>query len=42
LPVLDGGHLFIMALEGMASEILSPGCQRADADAGFAVILMLM
>ena len=41
IPVLDGGHIFIMALEGRAPRLQHAG-QGEDVLAGFALLLMLM
>ena len=35
IPMLDGGHIFIMALEGLARRDFSSGCQGEDADGRF-------
>jgi regulator of sigma E protease len=40
--VLDGGHIFIMALEGLARRDFSQTVKEKMLMAGFAVILMLM
>ena len=42
IPVLDGGHIFIMALEGLARRDFSQAVKEKMLMAGFAVILMLM
>jgi regulator of sigma E protease len=42
VPVLDGGHIFIMALEGLARRDFSQAVKEKMLMAGFAVILMLM
>jgi regulator of sigma E protease len=42
VPVLDGGHIFIMALEGIARRDFSLAVKEKMLMAGFAVILMLM
>ena len=42
IPVLDGGHIFIMALEGLARRDFSLAVKEKMLMAGFAVILMLM
>ena len=42
IPVLDGGHIFIMALEGLARRDFSQTVKEKMLMAGFAVILMLM
>ncbi len=42
IPVLDGGHIFIMALEGVARRDFSQAVKEKMLMAGFAVILMLM
>ena len=42
VPVLDGGHIFIMALEGLARRDFSQTVKEKMLMAGFAVILMLM
>ena len=42
VPVLDGGHIFIMALEGIARRDFSQAVKEKMLMAGFAVILMLM
>ena len=42
VPILDGGHIFIMALEGIARRDFSQAVKEKMLMAGFAVILMLM
>jgi regulator of sigma E protease len=42
IPVLDGGHIFIMALEGLARRDFSVKVKEKMFLAGFAVLLMLM
>jgi regulator of sigma E protease len=42
IPILDGGHIFIMALEGLARRDFSLAVKEKMLMAGFAVILMLM
>ncbi len=42
IPVLDGGHIFIMALEGLARRDFSVRVKEKMLLAGFVVILMLM
>jgi regulator of sigma E protease len=42
VPVLDGGHIFIMMLEGLARRDFSQAVKEKMLMAGFAVILMLM
>jgi regulator of sigma E protease len=42
IPVLDGGHIFIMALEGVARRDFSIRVKEKMFLAGFAVLLMLM
>jgi regulator of sigma E protease len=42
IPVLDGGHIFIMALEGIARRDFSIRVKEKMLLAGFVVILMLM
>jgi len=42
IPVLDGGHIFIMALEGIARRDFSVHVKEKMLLAGFVVILMLM
>ena len=42
IPVLDGGHIFIMALEGIARRDFSTRVKEKMFLAGFAVLLMLM
>ena len=42
VPVLDGGHIFIMGLEGLARRDFSQAVKEKMLMAGFAVILMLM
>jgi regulator of sigma E protease len=42
IPVLDGGHIFIMALEGVARRDFSLAVKEKMLMAGFAVILLLM
>jgi len=42
IPVLDGGHIFIMALEGLARRDFSTKVKEAMLMAGFAVLMMLM
>jgi regulator of sigma E protease len=42
IPVLDGGHIFIMALEGLARRDFSLKVKEKMLLAGFAVLLMLM
>jgi regulator of sigma E protease len=42
IPVLDGGHIFIMALEGLARRDFSAKVKENMLLAGFAVLMMLM
>jgi regulator of sigma E protease len=42
IPVLDGGHIFIMALEGLARRDFSVKVKEKMLLAGFVLILMLM
>ncbi|HMB81321.1 MAG TPA: RIP metalloprotease RseP [Vicinamibacterales bacterium] len=42
IPILDGGHIFIMALEGLARRDFSLAVKEKMLMAGFALILMLM
>ena len=42
IPVLDGGHIFIMTLEGLARRDFSTRVKEKMFLAGFAVLLMLM
>ena len=42
IPVLDGGHIFIMALEGAARRDFSVRVKEKMFLAGFALLLMLM
>ena len=42
IPVLDGGHIFIMAIEGLARRDFSYRVKEKMFLAGFAVLLMLM
>ena len=42
IPVLDGGHIFIMAIEGLARRDFSTRVKEKMFLAGFAVLLMLM
>jgi regulator of sigma E protease len=42
IPVLDGGHIFIMALEGIARRDFSVRVKEKMLLAGFVVIMMLM
>ncbi len=42
IPVLDGGHIFIMAIEGLARRDFSLKVKEKMFLAGFAVLLMLM
>jgi len=42
IPVLDGGHIFIMTLEGLARRDFSARVKEKMFLAGFAVLLMLM
>ena len=42
IPVLDGGHIFIMALEGIARRDFSIRVKEKMLLAGFVLILMLM
>jgi regulator of sigma E protease len=42
IPVLDGGHIFIMALEGLARRDFSRHVKEKVLVAGFVLILMLM
>ena len=42
IPVLDGGHIFIMALEGLARRDFSMRVKEKVLLAGFFLILMLM
>ncbi len=42
IPVLDGGHIFIMAMEGLARRDFSTRVKEKMLLAGFALLLMLM
>jgi regulator of sigma E protease len=42
IPVLDGGHIFIMALEGVARRDFSVRVKEKLLLAGFVVLMMLM
>ncbi|HIN70848.1 MAG TPA: RIP metalloprotease RseP, partial [Acidobacteria bacterium] len=42
IPVLDGGHIFILALEGAARRDLSVRVKEKMLLAGFVVLMMLM
>ena len=42
IPVLDGGHIFIMALEGLARRDFSTKVKESLLLAGFAVLMLLM
>jgi regulator of sigma E protease len=42
IPILDGGHIFIMALEGMARRDFSVRVKEKMLLAGFVVLMMLM
>jgi regulator of sigma E protease len=42
IPVLDGGHIFIMALEGLSRRDFSVRIKEKIQLAGFVVLLMLM
>jgi regulator of sigma E protease len=42
IPVLDGGHIFIMALEGLARRDFSTKVKENMLLAGFAVLMVLM
>jgi regulator of sigma E protease len=42
IPVLDGGHIFIMALEGLARRDFSTKVKESLLFAGFAVLMVLM
>ena len=42
IPVLDGGHIFIMALEGAARRDFSIRVKEKMLLAGFVVLMMLM
>ena len=42
IPVLDGGHIFIMALEGLARRDFSTKVKEGMLLAGFAVLMVLM
>jgi regulator of sigma E protease len=42
IPVLDGGHIFIMALEGLARRDFSARVKEGMLLAGFAVLMLLM
>ncbi len=42
IPVLDGGHIFIMALEGLARRDFSTKVKEGMLLAGFAVLMLLM
>ena len=42
IPVLDGGHIFIMALEGLARRDFSAKVKESMLLAGFAVLMLLM
>jgi regulator of sigma E protease len=42
IPVLDGGHIFIMAVESVAQRDFTRASKRRLVTAGLAVLLMLM
>jgi len=42
IPILDGGHIFIMALEGVARRDFSARVKEKMLLAGFVVLMMLM
>jgi len=42
IPILDGGHIFIMALEGLARRNFSMRVKEKMLLAGFVVLMMLM
>ena len=42
IPILDGGHIFIMALEGLARRDFSTRVKEKMLLAGFVVLMMLM
>jgi regulator of sigma E protease len=42
IPVLDGGHIFIMALEGLARRDFSTRVKEGMLLAGFAALMLLM
>jgi regulator of sigma E protease len=42
IPVLDGGHIFIMALEGLARRDFSVRVKEGMLMTGFAVLMLLM
>ena len=42
IPVLDGGHIFIMALEGLARRDFSMRVKEKMLLAGFVLLMMLM
>jgi regulator of sigma E protease len=42
IPVLDGGHIFIMALEGLARRDFSPKVKEGMLLAGFSLLMLLM
>ena len=42
IPILDGGHIFIMALEGVARRDFSVRLKEKMLLAGFVVLMMLM
>jgi regulator of sigma E protease len=42
IPLLDGGHIFIMALEGLARRDFSMHVKEKMLMAGFVVLMMLM
>ncbi len=42
IPVLDGGHIFIMALEGVSRRDFSVRVKEKMLLAGFAVLMLLM
>ena len=42
IPVLDGGHIFIMAIEGVARRDFSVQLKERMLFAGFAVMMLLM
>ena len=42
IPILDGGHIFIMALEGLARRDFSVRVKEKLLLAGFVVLMMLM
>ena len=42
IPVLDGGHIFIMALEGLARRDFSTKAKEGMLLAGFAALMLLM